>query len=419
MEMKQLVNKLITFVNPKNKLHLVLELLSYVFFALTIFSVPSCNFKEGLQFVTWICAGLFILDISLLSFFFYKVKIDLVNSSLALFCLSAVLSTALNNAFSSFAFTPILLAVFTAIVYTYCVSNSKSRVPLLATVLVGLTGFLALYLIRYTPELIKSKFSRLGTSFGDINDIALFFALGAILGLWFLLKSRKIYLKIILGILTAIFVMCGFLTASKIFLLEIVVIGILAAFMFTKKDKWWLVLVIIGGIVVLTTIFLFTPFGELLRNRIANMIKTFFNPDIYNGSYDVSTLVRFNMFEDGMTMFFRKPLFGYGVQGFFRASTYAGMWSHNNISETLCSFGLVGTILFHFGLAYSFTECLKKENKNSDDNGFLMLFVFYLISMITVAFNSEKIYAFIIGICIANYSNLNPIFTIRINKKEK
>ena len=409
------------YINPSSKIHFILELSSYVLFASAMFSIPACSFTSGMSFITWILSGLFILDILLICFLYYKIRIDLINISLLLFCLVALLSTLLNNAFQSFTFTPIVLCIFTAIVYTYCASNSKSRYPLLIAAFVGIICFSILYFVKYFPELINFDFGRLGNIFGDNNDIAIILTIGTVIAFWLIFKVSKISYKIVLSLIAIFLLYCGFTTGSKILLIEIIICGIIGPFTFVKKDKWWIVAISLVGIIGIIVGFLFLPIGSVLRDRIAKMFITIFNPQeaVSTHSYDTSTAIRFDMFLDGMTMFLRKPLFGYGIHGFYRASSYGYGWSHNNISESLCSFGLVGTFLFHFGLVYSFYNCCKKKNKILLDRLYFMLFLFFLICMISVALNSQKVYAFLIGICIAEYSNLKPIIEISYGKEKK
>lgn len=417
--MMKTINKIVEYIHPSSKVHLVLEILSCALFALTMFSIPACSFTPGITFVTWIFSALFIIDILLLCILYYKIRIDIINLSLVLFCIAAFISTLINAAFKSFVFTPIILAIFTAIVYTYCISNKKSILPLLLCAYIGIFFFMCLYIVRYFPDLIHFNFTRLGQIFGDENDIALFFTFGSVLGYWFILKFKPIYLKIILSIFTLMFLYCGFSTGSKIFLIEIVLCGIIGAFILVKKDKWWIAACTLVGVAGIVTGLLFLPISKVLRERIADMFITIFNPQQASStfSYDTSTAIRFDMFLDGMTMFFRKPLFGYGIQGFFRASSFGFAWSHNNISESLCSFGLLGTFLFHFGFIYAFYLCCKTKNKSINDRGILLIFVFFLISMISVALNSQKIYAFVMGICISQFCDVKPICELDFRKR--
>lgn len=416
----KIFNKITEYINPKNKFQLILEVLSYLLFALTMFSIPACSFTPGIIFITWIFSILFIVDISLLCLLFYKIRIDFINLSFVLFSICAFLSTVLSNGFESFVFTPIILTVFTAVVYTYCVSNKKSQLPLLVCAFIGIFGFMILYLVKYLPDIVRLDFNRLGEAFGDENDIALFLTFGALLGYCFIFKTKKVYLKVILSIIVFIFLLCGFTTGSKIFLVELLVCGITGAFMVTKKEKWWIIIVSVVGAAGLITGIIFMPFAKVARERFGNMLITIFNPEkaASTYSYDVSTKTRFVMFLDGITLFLRRPLFGYGVQGFFRVSSFGFCWSHNNISESLCNFGLLGTFFFHFGLIYSLVKFFKVKNKTREDVGFFLVMLFFIVSMISVALNSQKIYAFVIGICIAKYSSIKYLIEFGFNGKK-
>ena len=141
------------------------------------------------------------------------------------------------------------------------------------------------------------------------------------------------------------------------------------------------------------------------KERFLNMFKTLTRDERINAAgNDISTIDRLNMFVDGITMWLRKPVFGFCIQGFFRASSYGGKWSHNHFSETLASFGIIGAILFHYGYAKGVAGYFKVEKRNLEKSiGILLLF--FIVTMFFVALNSQKLYAFMIPLPIALFAN--------------
>ena len=192
-------------------------------------------------------------------------------------------------------------------------------------------------------------------------------------------------------------------------------------FVFGKK-KWWFALLIIVGLVALGLMLIsFVPVFSVIKERTLDFISTLFGTNI-NGADngELSTIRRLEMFIIGFELFLKKPLFGWGIWGFASHSALDVGWSHNNFSESLCNFGLVGTILFHFGFIFSFYKILKTKKYQSKDY-FLPIFIliFFLIAMFSVALNSQKIYSFLIPVVFVFFSFEEKSFYISPLRKEK
>ncbi len=119
------------------------------------------------------------------------------------------------------------------------------------------------------------------------------------------------------------------------------------------------------------------------------------------------------MFLNGVEMFFRKPLFGYGTNGFANYGSMNNGWSHNTFSEILCDYGLVGFIFFFFPVINCVCSIFKHVDKKNLMAEILVLVVF-IISMFSVSVDTEKIYSFSIGlvfgaICETSYSIEFPV----------
>ena len=278
------------------------------------------------------------------------------------------------------------------------------------------------FAFTYRNELIQLDFSRLGSKFGDINDIALFMGLGCVLSFSFFLYFRRWLLKITTAILFFAFLFCGFSSASKSFIFILGICLLTQVFLFFGKKKWWLSTIICGVLVALFFLLINLSFMSGFKQRLLDMFSTLTQNEKIDGSNsDLSTIDRLYMFLDGMTMWLRKPVFGYGIQGFFRASSYGGGWSHNHFSETLVSFGIVGAVLFHFGYIRGIHGFVRSEKDNSS-KALGILFLFFFVCMFFVALNSQKFYAFLIPLPIAFFENENrgfelPSFLLIIEKR--
>lgn len=413
--MKSIFNKLKKYYEIQSNFGILLLVGSFFVFGLAFLSIPSCSFIDALNPITW---GLTVLMCFLILFIlvFYKtIKIDFINISLVLFGIFALFSSLING-MRAFVFTPILLATFSALIYTFCISDKKVIKPLFISAYIGDILFLFLFIYQYRSDLIHLNFARLGSAFGDINDIAIFMGLGALISFMLTFYSKKFFLKICNAFILCLFGFCGLSCGSKIFIIIIAITFVVGIFLIFGKKRWWLSLIITCSLIGLFFLVINLPFMIGLKTRFMNMFATLKGEqkiDAGINGRDLSTIDRVNMFVDGITMWLRKPIFGYGIQGFFRASSYGKGWSHNHISETLASFGLIGAITYHFGFVKGMAGYIKNK-KDSYRTMFFMIFIFFIVCMISVALNSEKIYAYLIPLPIAFLTNERQLFEIKV-----
>lgn len=428
MERDYLKNKIKTvkdsfksFRDGKSKFIVALEIITFILFAASIFSIPVCSFSSKFNIITWILTIGFVLGMMTLCLIKYGWKIDIVAYSLILFAISSFISTAING-FVSFRITAIALSLLSAMIYIYLKGSNQISI-FIRLVYIGLVLFLCVFIVRYFRDLIGLHFDRLGSLFGDINDISLFLGLGSLFSFYFVLFKKGIILKIICGLLGLAFLYCGVATGSKIFILILLICFIVMLYIFFGKKKWWLSTVIVVGFLLVSSLLLaFVPILAPIKIRLIAFINQLFGLSIGNVRYvDYSTLDRLTMFKNGMMMFMKKPLFGWGIWGYASFNGLTNSWSHNNISESLCNFGLVGTVLFHSGYYFSFVGYGK--SKHTDNKLMLLVVVFFLVSMLSVALNSEKIYAYIIPLAFACLSNVSlgalSIRSIQLSRPKK
>lgn len=104
-----------------------------------------------------------------------------------------------------------------------------------------------------------------------------------------------------------------------------------------------------------------------LYNIIGNRIEGFWGVLTGQGKTESSAQIRAEMVDKAIEMFKQKPILGWGINGFAENTSYR-VYSHNNYTETLVCFGLVG---FMFMYSYKVVllvaqyNLLKKES-NSD-----------------------------------------------------
>ena len=353
----------------KSKFHfaLVVSILAVFFFA--FLSIPLCSFNKQLYLVTWGLTIVFLLLMAIEIFFFTELRFDLILLSLLLFPISAVISSALTG-FRAFLFTPILLTLCTAVIYVFCKTNRNKALSLLYVAVVADVIFMIIFVVYYRNDIIHLNFQRLGAAFGDENDISLFMAFGLVSMIFFSIFNKKILVKILSIIFGIAFLVCGLSSGSKIFIIILIFFAILTPFMVFGKKRWWIALIIVLSLITIGVVVLSLPAFSFVRKRLLDFFSTLAGRRIEQTSstYDLSTIERIEMFVNGMQMFLRKPLFGWGIWGFATYGGYSYSWSHNNISESLCNFGLVGTFLFHFGFFSSFRNYYKSSPEERKKN---------------------------------------------------
>ena len=380
-----------------------------ILLGLAFCSIPLFSFSAKLKLVTWIITGAaFAVEIIYL-FIFRKWFADWFVVSSFLFILVAILGSALNG-FKAFVWTPILLIIISALSYIFFKQNKPLVLPFFKILWIALSIFGLVFIIKYKDHVISLNFARVGDEFGDLNDIALFLSLGAILSFYFFFKMRWFF-KIPLGLFFFVFTIDGLLTGSKIFILSLLSEIIVCVLLLFQKKKKWIALIVIATVIASFIIIINLPPLADIKKRVDSFFLTLFG-QTNAFSRDYSTETRLLLFIDGIEMFMRKPLFGYGIQGFFSSSSAGFGWSHNNISESLVSFGIVGSILFHYGIVKGIV-CFAKGRKNDISNLCFIVVLFFIIAMISVALNSQKIYAFVIGAPVAYLTNDENIISMR------
>ena len=246
----------------------------------------------------------------------------------------------------------------------YCCANKPIKKVLLLAVYAGLIAFLVYFIVVYRKALLSFDIGRLGGIFGDENDIAIINCLGATLSFYFLFYNKNLFVKIISGIFAVLFSFCAVTSASKIVIILLFGIVVFFIFKINGKKRWWVSLIIIASIIALGVFLLNLPFASSIKYRFLSMLNVFLSNQISGGSNnDLSTIERLIMFLNGTEMFMRKPLFGFGINGFANYGGINNGWSHNHISEILCNSGIVGTILYHIPFALSLLHYFKDRSK--------------------------------------------------------
>lgn len=383
------------------------------FLGLTFLSIPLFSFVGNLFFITWVLT-IILIGLILLSFIFYKpIKITIISISFVLFCVSALFSSLLTG-FKSFLSTPLLNTLLIVILYThFIVANPKERKKCFSVLYLSLIVFAVIYCITYRAEIFSLDFSRLGSEFGDENDISILLAFGFAFSFFYLFKSKKWYTLLLNTFFSLAFIGLSFTCGSKIAILIVLIVSFIIFAKHFGTKRWYLTILLMAVVIAGLIIVLQLPVFSTLKDRFLNMLYTFVGKQYKNLNPDSSTEGRLEMIINGFSLFLRRPLFGYGLNGYHVFSTHHSGWSHNHWSDTLCNYGLIGTFLYHL----PFVLYLKKStNKN---NFSYIGIIFFLVSTLTIALFKEKMFAFSAGLFLADTDTASLLEFNLFRKKDK
>lgn len=206
-----------------------------------------------------------------------------------------------------------------------------------------IAGIFSLGYLLYTEgNFIELGIIRIGNRMsGNVNTVGYNFGIISLFIIWWYCIEKKWY-KLLLYLVFAAFML---LTGSKkVLILILIAFLILFAYERGHASRW--LKFALGLVALLYIIFNIPIFYEMIGVRIETMISTL----LYGSSsslYSYSTDVRGNMIHEGFSIFLKKPIFGGGYNNFYAHTSFGYDYSHNNYIELLCSFGIVGTLIYY------------------------------------------------------------------------
>lgn len=376
------MRKLIFNLRNSKRVKLILRRFVMAFLFLYIFSLPAFSYRSVFNYVSY--ALMLFLTISTLAycFLYSEISFNVLLTFLLLFCVWAFLGTVLYSQQFRDWLTLILLSI-TLIVFTLsfkCISNDELLFLFIVFAMFAFAIYFVIYYRNDFLSLIGGKNIRLGRYFANENAIGSFMTIG--IGTSFYLifeRFKKRYLFLLLPI--AAFFVVGFSTGSKAFLLSTFIILIVFLLLNSKKHPFISISIFVGIIIAIILLFQL-PFLSSYKDRIIYSIS-----GLFGGATDTSTITRKTWQEYGFCLGSKNLVTGYGCNGF---SIYSGVgsYTHSNISEVFCDFGIVGLILFYLTPII----CTIKTFKNKQISFFVIGFCVYFIltGFLTVNYYSKS-----------------------------
>lgn len=344
-------------IYKKNKIQFFLKVI--LDFSIFIFlgTLPIFTYRPGFNKITIVFAIFFGLVLLVYTILYKKILISSFVIILIIFTLYCFIDTILKTRLFDSCKSILTTALMSIAIYEYCVQEKSISFVALNVIISAIILCIFIFIDNY-ESIISMNFDRISRDFGDQNTIGLIITAGATLVLYEIIKTRnkiKIFSLVFIFIFLFPFIlMSGSRGALFSCLLEIF---LFLYFKFGKKHKM-LFLVLMFALIVLFVLVIQLPLFSELKNRLIGMVVGIFNPT--SGSLDMSTYSRLKLFEEGLSLWARNPIFGNGGSSFAILSGQ-DTWSHSTISDLLCCYGAVGLIVWLFPIGQ---DILSKKGSN-------------------------------------------------------
>lgn len=391
-----------------DKLYYLLDRITKSLLFLYFFSLPTMSYN-ALHDIPIVFAGMFIVLSSILLLKYYQIVIERIFVAFFVFVLMMGISFLFNRN-SGFSQTPFLMVIIFLFIYHYLYVTNNRYFGLIS---LGSSIFLfgLVFFIVYAKPILSLEFNRLGSAFGLPTNVSLYFGIAVILFLYAILKNRNYLLIAPTLFLTVL----GLTTGSKSFILLLVVAAFIIVFSHFGMKKWYISLAIIGVGIAVIVIALQLDAFKTYRQRFLDMFKLLIYGDEFANT-DASTAQRMNMINEGIILFFKKPIFGWGMNGFTNYGSF-GTYSHNALTEVGANFGLFALMAFEYPIYLA----IRKYRANKErDLSFLLILMYIIFSMmISVQYTDKQYYVMLalLLVTVLNNDNNPPIATLHFEGK--
>lgn len=241
----------------------------------------------------------------------------------------------------------LILMFVTFIIFYYSFIAIEKEWIIICVIVSGFLCFAIYFLIHYTPTIINSLFnkkfpSKLGSDFDNVNTIGFYFAVAFVLSLYETLFHKKL-VELVYIAPAILFFTLGLFTGSRAFIVSALA-GAIAVIFFRLKKRKLIFVAILATLVGLFFILIRIPALSELKDRYDRALFTLFG--VGNSKVEESTVQRMVWPQYAFYLGGKNLLIGYGCDGFKNVSGVA-TYSHNNFSEVICNFGIIGFIFYH------------------------------------------------------------------------
>lgn len=393
--MKAKISSVLSSLRSSSKLKKALIICLIILVGLYVFSIPTFatgNLFNHSNYICYALVGILSLVTVFSTLLYSSFKVRPVLFLIPAFVLFTLIGTlAYSHEYRSWLTLVLMAAVLFILFYAFRIIANKEII--LLTIILAFTLFATVYFIILRKDIfVLSNFGRMGKPFEHPNTLSTYMVIASMLTMYLVFFFEK-NIKYVLLLPLAMFIVIGLTTGSRAFIIFAFIILIALSIFRFKKNKWVL-LGILAGILILFVLLLTLPMLENLRFRLFNGIATVFGTSTQP---DNSVLQRTTWFSYGFTLGGQKFLTGYGVDGFAKASGVL-TYSHSNLSEIVCNFGVIGAILFYLPITWLGYLNIKKYTKYSP---LVFVFILYcLLASFSNVFYYNKLFYLILAFTI-------------------
>nr|WP_296488701.1 O-antigen ligase family protein [uncultured Acetatifactor sp.] len=232
---------------------------------------------------------------------------------------------------------------------------------------------------------------------GNVNTVGMSLGIMSLFIVYYFGKTKK--KSVLIFAITVMSIMM--LTGSKKTIIYIIA-NIFILYSLSKNKFNGIISMILLFSFLAYLIFGVDYFYNMLGSRIIDMLGQM-GFHIKNAHYSHSTEVRMYMINEAFDMWLQNPLFGGGTH-YFQANTKTMYeYSHCNVTELLCSFGIVGFILYYIP-HLSFFKSYKRISSNEKDIanfGFIITILTLIIDWMAVTYSGFSTMYIPIIFCLA------------------
>lgn len=379
------------YIHSKGSFLKLLKYFIIVFFFAYFTSVTVCGELYPWNYLAYV----FIILLTICVFLYFSLKKQFYFDSrflpYLLFALYAILiSLIMQSTDFRNLLTFIMLSFSLILCYYSCKIIGDKKILFFIFAATSLIYAIVFFSI-YFKEFISFQFisQRLGGKLGNENTAGIisiiFLSFYSIISV----KQKKFWLLVF----DLPFLLIGISSGSKKFYFSFILLMLFILYILLKRH------LVIYALCIFCMIFLSfailqLPFMSSIRDRIYAMILFMFT-----GEIDASSYERLLFSKNAFYLFSKNIFFGLGEGGFGNNTIY-GTYSHNNITEVACNFGLVGFVLFYVQMLTPLY--LAKRNRNSSlYTYFVFIFLFYLIIGPGLIFYTSKYIPIFLAIVIS------------------
>ena len=329
--------------------------LCYLLGLVLFLTMPIFTFRSGFNNITNVLSIAFCLSCFLYIYLRKEFRFDYFIVPLIAFCAYSLASWIITQ--YSFATAKSTLTLYILIFFLYeFIKNVHCLSKFFTFYIMGGIILAAFLFISNFQAIISLDFGRLGSEFGNLNDIGLVFSYCGIL-CFFLSFFKKKFSWIYLPLYFVFFIFV-FLTGSRSALLTFFTSSFVCLMSFFRGKKKIFLLIFLAILVVTSWFILNLQTFATLKERIIDAVISLLTG---GNSGDGSADERFMMIKEGIYLWLQSPIFGHGLEA-FRFITNFRVYAHASIADILCNLGVFGLFLWIFPILFSLVKS-KNENR--------------------------------------------------------